>query len=242
MPDRLRMSERPLVGISQCLDDRGRWRRGRDYLYIDAAYASAVSAAGGIPLHLPVSAGVGVAGELVARIDALIVPGGDDFAPGLGYSGVEFDAAPTSQIEFDDALVAAALERDLPLLGICYGMQLLALHRGGSLHYHLPADLPEASEHRLPEPHGRHPLSVESGSLLAEALGPVERSVNSLHHQAVSEPGAGMRVGARSPDGVIEAIEAHEHHFALGVQWHPEKLEGEQRLALFRALLTAAGS
>lgn len=229
---------RPVVGIAQCLDDRGRWRPGRDYLYIDLSYARAVEAAGGIPIHLPMQSDPQA---LLARIDALILPGGDDLPPDSPYpEDVEFDLAPLSQREFDAKLLAGALTRGLPLLGICYGMQLLALHHGGTLHHHLPHDLPDAGEHRLPEADGRHAISLESGTRTAAAIGGRHARVNSLHHQAVSTPGERLRVSARAADGVIEAIEATGDTFAIGVQWHPEKLAGAESGGLFEALVSAA--
>ena len=230
----------PIVGISQSLDDRGRWRPQRDYGYIDLAYARAVEDAGGTPIHLPPQSD---AARLTEHIDALVVPGGDDFPPGpecQAYpKSVAFDLAPAQQIDFDTRLVESALGRGLPVLGICYGMQLLALHRGGSLHHHLPIDLPESECHQLPEANGRHALAVEPGSRLETILGREPAPVNSLHHQAVCSPGHDLRVCARSPDGVVEAIESLGDHFVLGVQWHPEKLDDEGRLVLFRALVQA---
>ena len=232
---------RPVVGISQCLDDRGRWREGRDYAYVDVAYARAVEEAGGIPLHLPVQ---GDPAALTERLDALLIPGGDDFLPtppSAPYPAhIAFDPAPLAQIDFDERLLASALAREIPVLGICYGMQLLALHRGGSLHYDLPTDRPEAASHQLPEPDGRHALAVEPGTRFVAIVGGSPAPVNSLHHQAVAEPGAGLRVAARSPDGIIEVIETERGSFALGVQWHPEKLTGAARLVLFEALVEAA--
>jgi gamma-glutamyl-gamma-aminobutyrate hydrolase PuuD len=231
----------PIVGISQCLDDRGRWRTGRDYVYIDLAYAQAVEAAGGLPIHLPPQ---GDAAALASRIDALVLPGGDDFLPQANASGAErtypkdvFDPTSETQIEFDSRLLDHALARGIPVLGICYGMQLIALRHGGSLHHHLPVDLPNADGHRLPEATGRHALRVEPGTRLEGILGSNPAPVNSIHHQAVDTPGSGLRVCARSPDGVVEAIESEGPGFVLGVQWHPEKLTGDGRLALFRALL-----
>jgi putative glutamine amidotransferase len=230
----------PIIGISQSLDDRGRWRQGREYSYIDRAYASAVEAAGAIPLYLPVQREVDA---LTERIDALVLPGGDDFLPAAGSSAypaeVSFDPTPRPQLDFDRRLLASALARGLPILGICYGMQLLALHHGGRLHHHIPIDVPEADDHVLPEAGGRHSLSIEPQSRLDGILG-ASATVNSLHHQAVSEPGEGLVVSARSEDGLVEAIEKTDGEFLMGVQWHPEKLEGEPRVALFRALAAAA--
>jgi putative glutamine amidotransferase len=226
---------RPLIGMPPCLDDRGRWRGGRTYHYMDAAYARALDAAGAHVLVLPAQGG---ADALVERLDGLLLPGGDDFAPDRAYpADVHFDTVPEAQLDFDRALLTAALEQQLPLLGICYGMQLLGLAHGGTLHFDLETDRPGSEAHQLPEDAGRHALEIEPGSRLAAILGPAPGPVNSLHHQALADVGAGVRVCARARDGVVEAIELESHPFALGVQWHPEKLAGPHRDALFQALV-----
>ncbi|MDH3686406.1 MAG: gamma-glutamyl-gamma-aminobutyrate hydrolase family protein [Myxococcales bacterium] len=230
---------RPLIGIPPCLDDRGRWRPSREYHYVDAAYADAITEAGGTPVYLPAQSELGA---LVERLDGLLLPGGDDFPPEGSYpSDVRFDPAPARQIAFDRALLGAALERDRPVLGICYGMQLLALHAGGALHFDLATDLAGSDPHQLTESDARHPIRVEAGSRLAALLASEVVPVNSRHHQAVSDAGA-ARVSARANDGVIEAIEVPEARFAIGVQWHPESMEPEHRALLFRPFVnTCAG-
>jgi putative glutamine amidotransferase len=125
------------------------------------------------------------------------------------------------------------------VLGICYGMQLLALRAGGTLHYDLPSDLPDAQPHRLPEPDGRHALTWLADTQLASILASDAAEVNSLHHQAVASPGRGVRVAARASDGVIEALELEDAGFALGVQWHPEKMPAGHRDRLFGAFVAA---
>jgi putative glutamine amidotransferase len=225
---------RPLIGIPPCLDDRGRWRTGRDYHYIDTAYARAIVEAGGSAVYLPQEGSPALA---VQHLDGLLLPGGDDLAPPSPYpESVSFDLAPDAQVHFDRELLAGALARRIPVLGICYGMQLLGEAFGGSLHYDLPTDLPEATSHQLPEATGRHELHIEADSRLAKLWGAA--SVNSLHHQALEAPGR-CRVVARAADGVIEAIEGPEADFVLGVQWHPEKHAVEARASLFEGFVHA---
>lgn len=229
---------RPLIGIPLCLEERGRRVPERQYQYLDTAYARAVDAAGGTPVHLPIQAD---AEALLERLDGVLLPGGPDFAPPRAYpADVRFRTAPDGQLDFDRRLLAGALARGLPVLAVCYGMQLLALHCGGSLHYDIAHDVPGAGAHRLPERDGRHGLRVEPHSRLAEALGDAAaRPVNSLHHQAVADPGRGLRVCARADDDLIEALEADSGAFCIGVQWHPEKLEGPPRERLFGGFVSA---
>lgn len=227
-----------VVGIPICLDDRGRWRSDRAYHYIDAGYVTAVERAGASLLYLPIQSD---AGSVLTAIDGLLLPGGDDLAPPTPYpNSVSFDLAPDRQLEFDRQLLSLALAADLPVLAICYGMQLLALQHGGRLHYDLPTDLPDASAHRVSDAGARHQIAPLPGSRLAEAIGAEPRSVNSLHHQAVADPGSGLSISARAEDGVIEAIERSGSGFCLGVQWHPEKLDGDPASqALFAAFVSA---
>ena len=230
----------PLIGISLCLDTGGRFRRGRRYHYIDERYADAVAEAGGVPAYLPIQPG---SEEIADRIDGLLIPGGDDLLPEAPYpEEIRFEAAPSEQIDFDRALLARALARGIPVLGICYGMQILALHHRGSLLYHIPLDVPDAIEHQLPEDQGRHPIRVEAGTLLEAAIGADPEPVNSSHHQAVARAGEGLRVSARAADGVVEAIEGAGERFCLGVQWHPERVSGDHRGQLLGAFVSACRS
>lgn len=229
----------PRVGIPLALDGTPRLRPGRRTHYLDTAYSRALAAAGALPVCLP---GPLDAAEAAADLDGLLLPGGDDFAPPRPYPpAVTFHPVPDEQLAFDGALLAEALRRELPVLGICYGMQLLALHHGGALLYDIDTDHPGALRHRAPTgtPTGdvMHGLRVEAGSRLAGIL----RSdvVNSRHHQGVAEAGAGLRVCATAPDGVIEAIEAADERFVVGVQWHPETLGDEASSHLFQAFVLA---
>jgi gamma-glutamyl-gamma-aminobutyrate hydrolase PuuD len=152
-------------------------------------------------------------------LDGLLVSGGVDVNPAL------YDQAPhdktdqpeSSRDQMEIRLIEQALDRDLPFLGICRGLQLLNVMHGGTLIQHLP----DPNGHKV-KPLDAHAIAVEPGTRLAEIIGPGEHVVNSRHHQAADRLGDGLRVSARAPDGVIEGLERPDKRFAIAVQWHPE--------------------
>ena len=221
----------PRIGIPALLDTS--LRPGRRSHVVDAAYSDAIADAGGVPQVL---IGPGDAAARVAEIDGLLVPGGDDILPEASYPSVSFTPVHASQLAFDRALVEHALAAGVPIFGVCYGMQLLALAAGGRLHYHLPHDLPDAHDHGATGRNVRHPVAIETNTRLAAILGAEQSVVDSRHHQAVADPGT-LHVSARAGDGVIEAIEGPN---VLGVQWHPETSGGESSARLYASLVDAA--
>jgi putative glutamine amidotransferase len=202
------------------------------------AYLDAVRAAGGMPLVVP--AGPSDIDRLLAIADAVVLTGGDmDIHPSLYGQQVEgrLDRVEPGRTDLELALARACLARDVPVLGVCGGMQVLAVAAGGTLVQDLP--VPDATDpsripHEQPgdpaEP--SHPIRVVDPA--ARWIGATVQ-VNSTHHQAVDDPGALVACGW-APDDVIEVVVHPEHRFALGVQWHPELLG---QLGAYRALLEA---
>lgn len=225
---------RPVIGLTAYVEP-ARWAAWHtDATLLHAWYPEAVIRSGGIPVLLHPQQDA--AADLVSRIDGLILTGGPDLAATMyGQDPHPSNDRPRHlRDEFEVAVYRAAREADLPVLGICRGLQIMAVSEGGYLTQHLPdvTDLP----HRIKlGTFTEHTASFAPGSLIGQLLG-AEMIVNSSHHQAVADPGR-LQVTGRAPDATIEACEATGARFALGVQWHPEH-GGDVRL--FQALVAAS--
>jgi len=236
------MRNRPVIGLTLDREEDGGYSRYPWYA-IRENYCTAVAKAGGLAVLLPHDAAAAEA--YLDSLDGLIVTGGHfDVDPALfgaaqSHPTVRLKAKRTA---FELAATRAALSRDLPLLGICGGQQLLNVVLGGSLIQHLPDEVPDALAHEQPNPRNEpgHEVAILPGTMLHRICAVERLAVNSAHHQAVNEVGPGVVVDARAPDGVIEGIEALGHRFCLGVQWHPEFALSAADRAIFAAFVAAA--
>ena len=233
----------PLVGIPCYSGERA--GSGRPFYGNNQSYVRALIGAGLAPLLIPAMDEVALE-AVCARLDGLLLSGGEDVDPAF-YGQERLPECQPPDRERDAmelALARMALARDLPILGICRGIQALNVARGGTLYQDLGTQLPETHPHamsHLPRATLTHEIVVERGSRLSEILGVERLGVNSLHHQAVREPGAGLRVVALADDGVVEAMEASDHRFVVAVQYHPEELVETDELSrkLFAAFAHA---
>lgn len=215
----------------------GLWDTAADVQF--ALYADAVVQAGGLPLLLP-PVGSPLAEQAVGALDGLILTGGADVEPdryGEDRSPHTGPAQPHRDA-WELALAEAALRRDLPVLGICRGMQVLNVALGGTLEQHLPERVGNHDHAPIPGEFGRHHVQFAPQSRLSVLLGP-RIEVATHHHQAVREPGRGVRATGWADDGTIEAMELPGQTWVTGVQWHPEAVNGADGAALFSGFLAA---
>lgn len=227
---------RPLIGITSYAEEIrwGVWTE--EAALVPLAYVRAVEEAGGRPLVVPPSED-GLE-ETLDALDGVIFSGGGDLDPEL-YGAKPHDETDMPRTERDAAelrLLEAALDRDMPVLAICRGSQLLNVARGGDLEQHLPETVGHEQHRHDPGSFSDHDVKVAAGSRLGGLLGD-RAPVKSHHHQGFGRIGSGLREVAWAEDGVVEGLEDSDKRFALGVLWHPE--EGED-FALFQGLVAQA--
>jgi len=231
---------RPIVGVTTY----HRETDGRPRFHLPSAYVDAVRLGGGIPVLLP--PGEVRPAELLESLEALVFSGGGDLHPAQ-FGGEDHPRSYFISEErdaFELELMRAALERNVPVLAICRGAQVLNVALGGSLHCDLEDVVGDEIRHRETQIlHTHHPVELDPDSRLAEVLGATQLSeVASWHHQAVDRLGAGLRAIAWAPDGTVEGLELPEAPRLLAVQWHPElQIEpGSLHRRLFEAIVRMA--
>ena len=226
---------RPLIGIT-CYVERASWGVwDTTAALVPYGYVQQVEAAGGRAVLVPPSAADPA--EVLRVLDGLILAGGADVDPAR-YGQEPHEATTGLRPDRDEGelvLLDAALHRDVPVLGICRGMQLMTVHAGGRLSQHLPDDVGHDGHRPAPGVYGEHTVRLARGSRVAGILGD-RVLVRSYHHQGVADPGA-LTVTGWADDDTVEAVEDPAHRFAMGVLWHPE-VGSDPRL--FDALVTAA--
>ncbi len=210
---------RPLIGLVPLVDI------GRQSLWMLPAYMDALERSGGAPVMLPLTSDAGVLERVVSACDGLLITGGQDVNPALygrdrGLCGELCDGRDG----METPLFELALKRDIPVLGICRGMQFINVALGGTLYRDIPTEHPTPLCHRQSAPYDRpsHEVAIEAGSPLDALFGVRKLGVNSCHHQAVERLSDRLRAAARADDGLIEAFYMPSARFVLGVQWHPE--------------------
>lgn len=225
------MPRRPHIGITTSLND-GEQR-------LDRRYVLAVERAGGLPLPVPMLETPSAADAFVALLDGLVITGGPAVTDGLvGALPDEIAETAEARLASDTHVLAAFRAARRPVLGICYGMQLGNAAAGGTLYADVQSQLAGSGAHSQKRGGTEHAVSIEPGTHLHRVLQRTALPVNTRHLQAIQTPGRGLRVAARAPDGVIEAVESEDGLF-LGVQWHPERMD-DAMAPLFRHLVEQA--
>ncbi len=237
---------RPLIGISSnyypAQPDRD-FSRGRDVNYLQVDYHKYLENAGGIPILLPVLHDKTVLDQTISRLDALFLSGGVDIAPEFYNEEILYQEYPGEipRSEFEIELFKSAIDQNKPVFGICRGLQLINVALGGTLYQDLGKQC-DLDNHRVIQgkPVPRHNVALETGSWLHKVIGDTKIRVNSSHHQAVKTVAPGLKITAKSEDGIIEGLESTNLNFVVAVQWHPERMEADHATALAEHLIQVA--
>jgi len=214
----------PRIGITLDYEEKPTYSK-KPWYALRENYCTAVSQFGALPL--PLAHEVEMVDDYLDLIDGLLITGGAfDVSPELYGESVAHESVTTKdrRTQFEFAITRGAIERQIPILGICGGEQLLNVVLGGTLIQHIPDAIADALEHEQKNPRDEagHSVKITAGSLLSRIVQAPEMNVNSAHHQAILMPAPDTIINATAPDGVIEGIELSTHPFCLGVQWHPE--------------------
>lgn len=229
--------KKPVIGVVPLYDIE------RESYWMLPSYFLGLEAAGALPVMLPLN-GAGDMKQLLSFCDGLLITGGQDVDPAL-YEQEKLDACGPTWAKLDElgkAAFAEALDRDLPVLGICRGLQLMNVSLGGTLWQDLPTQRPEGINHRMERPYDRAEHSVSLSGPLEALYGVKTLGVNSCHHQGIRVLADDLRPMAIAEDGLVEAVYQPAHRFIWAVQWHPEFFDSKTGpgAAIFRAFAEAA--
>ena len=239
----------PVIGIP-CFFHESNGGHIRDASFAQQSYIRAIESTGAAPLLIPITVQEHTLKALFERIDGLLLTGGHDIDPSRYNEGSHpFLTQIDKQRDWVEFTITPwAISKDIPVLGICRGIQTLNVCAGGSLWLDLSTQVPNSIKHNYFPDYPRNQLShlvqLETGSLLSGIFRQHELEVNSLHHQGIKDIGKKFRVSARAPDGIIEGIEMIDKTWIVGVQWHPEELINDNRNMknLFKAFISACGN
>ena len=234
----------PIIGLTLDWRPSGQYSKYPWYA-IRQNYGDCLQEEGALPLHLPFYPTR--VEEYLNQVDGILVTGGDfDIDPALYGEKITSERVTPlpSRTEFEYSLIQQALKRDMPILGICGGAQLINVVLGGSLIQHIPDAIQSSIAHEQPNPRNEpsHGCEIKNKTLLYRIVGQTSLNVNSAHHQAVNRLGKGVVTNAQAPDGIIEGIEVPSYKFCLGIQWHPEYLVSAGDRKIFQAFVSACQS
>jgi len=216
--------DNPIIGITTDIDG--------EYLRIKKYYSEAITLAGGIPLLIPPDGNASVQAEI---LDGLLISGGGDIAPSYYHEKKlqKTTKVPKKRTDFELSLLKEVIRLRKPVLGVCYGMQLINIFRGGTLYQDIDSQVTVAKDHKK----DYHLIMITENRFLRKG----RFSVNSSHHQAVKKLGKGLTAFARSTDDLIEAFFQKDYPFLVGIQWHPERqMKKTISLRLFRSFIEAS--
>lgn len=238
---------KPIIGIVlDFVKDSAKYSyAAKPWYALRTCYSERIKEAGGVVMMLPYD--IDNIELLLSKIDGLVIPGGDeDINPAFYGQEIISDQVRVNDIRasFEFALTKRALEIDMPILGICNGMQMINVVQGGTLIQHIPDVVKSDINHEQPKPKDipTHWVKIEQGTILSDLSEPSQVMVNSTHHQAIDKLGTDLVVSAYANDGVIEAIESLKHTFVVGVEWHPEYANSKLDQNLFNKLVLIAGA
>ena len=236
------VSQRPLIGIASVYRHDPKINVQPENA-VPMTYIYAVRESGGIPVILPTLTDDYMIGRYLQILDGLVLIGGLDIPPHV-YSEEPHKTVkvmPDERFNFESRLIPQWYNSGKPMLGICLGMQFTNVMRGGTMIQDIPSQVGDTVKHRGDRAH--HKVIIEKDSILHGILGAAEAQVYSIHHQAVKKVGKGLKITARSIDGVVEALERQDGRFGLFVQWHPEAMDDvKHRKAIYSALIHACSS